>query len=127
MGTILFLAIVIWGAAMLGWFFVSRYFRSSDALRIKERLTGSGKTTVAKKKGKGATGEQSVFHTQQASKNRLAVLLVEKYRLGPKIQTYLEQAGLSQWTPARLVHLCIVAFLSGLGAAAELIFRELGE
>ena len=117
MGTILFLAIVIWGAAMLGWFFVSRYFRSSDALRIKERLTGSGKTTVAKKKGKGATGEQSVFHTQQASKNRLAVLLVEKYRLGPKIQTYLEQAGLSQWTPARLVHLCIVAFLSGLGAA----------
>jgi tight adherence protein B len=33
---------------------------------------------------------------------------VQRYQLGPKILTLLEQAGL-RWAPAHLVHLCIVA------------------
>ena len=36
-------------------------------------------------------------------------MLVDKYKLAPKIMEYLEQAGL-RWPPARLVHLCLVAF-----------------
>jgi tight adherence protein B len=48
-------------------------------------------------------------------KNRLAHLLVEKYQLGPKISMLLEQAGLPKWTPARLVHLCLMAFAAATG------------
>ena len=106
--SILGFGIVAFATMLGGWFLVSRYFRSTDAVRIKERLTGM--TQAKAKKVKKAAGEtQSVLHTQRSSKNKLAVLVVEKYQLGPKAQLLLEQAGLSQWTPARLVHLCIVS------------------
>lgn len=110
MGGLIILIVVVWGAAMVGWFLVSKYFRSNDATRIKERLTGVAPKV---KKSKAGGGQASVIQTQQSSKNRLAVMLVEKYRLGPKFESMLEQAGLSTWTPTRLVHLCIVAFLAG--------------
>lgn len=108
----LILAFVVWAVALGAWFVVSKYFRSSDATRLKERLVGTAKT--AKKKVKVA-GEGSVLTTQDISKNKLALMLVEKYRLGPKISALLEQAGLSKWTPARLVHLCLMAFAVGTG------------
>ena len=107
MNSVFALAIVAFLTMMGGWVLVSRYFRSSDAVRIKERLTGVNRSK--KKTPKNAPEAQSVLHTQRSSKNRLAVMLVEKYQLGPKVQLLLEQAGLNQWTPARLVHLCIVA------------------
>ena len=107
----LILAIITWAVAMGAWFAVSKYFRSSDAVRIKERLTGTNKPLKKKKE----EGEASVLTTQETVKNRLAHLLVEKYQLGPKISMLLEQAGLPQWTPARLVHLCIMAFTAGTG------------
>lgn len=103
------MAIVVWLVTVVAWFFVSKYFKSADVDRIKQRLTGPGKVRA---KAKGEKIETSVMHTQQASRNKLANLLVEKYRLGPKILTFLEQAGL-RWTPARLVHLCLVAFAIG--------------
>lgn len=104
------LAIVVWMAAMAAWYLISRYFKSSDADKIKQRLTGIGKArSKTAKENKG--GEQSIIHTQQAG-NKFAQLLVEKYQLGPKIQLLLEQAGL-RWSPARLVHLCIMAFGAG--------------
>jgi tight adherence protein B len=104
------LAIVVWLAAMAAWFLVSKYFKSSDADKIKQRLTGIGKARNKKtKENKG--GEQSIIHTQQGG-NKFAQLVVEKYQLGPKIQLFLEQAGL-RWSPARLVHLCIMAFGAG--------------
>jgi tight adherence protein B len=103
-------AIVIWLVAMGAWFLVSKYFKSSDADKIKQRLTGIGKARAKKvKENKG--GEQSIIHTQQGG-NRFAQLVVEKYRLGPKMQLLLEQAGL-RWSPARLVHLSIMAFAAG--------------
>ena len=102
------LAIIVWLAAMLAWYVVSKYFKSSDADKVKQRLMG-----VARKQTKSAKdGQQSVIHTQQSG-NKFAQLLVEKYQLGPKIQLLLEQAGL-RWTPARLVHLTIMAFGAGL-------------
>jgi len=108
------LAIVVWVAAMLGWYVISKYFKSSDADKIKQRLMGVGK--AARQKAKEAkSGEQSVIHTQQSG-NKFAQLLVEKYQLGPKMQLFLEQAGL-KWTPARLIHLCIMAFAAGMVAA----------
>jgi tight adherence protein B len=108
----LILAIVTWAIAMVAWFGVSKYFRSSDAVRIKERLVGTNK--APKRKTKDGS-EASVLTTQETVKNRLAHLLVEKYQLGPKISLLLEQAGLSQWTPARLVHLCLMAFAAVTG------------
>ena len=104
---ILPLAIVVWLVALAAWYLISKYFKSSDADKIKQRLTGIGKARKKTKENKGG-GEQSIIHTQQAG-NKLAQLVVEKYQLGPKIQLFLEQAGL-RWSPARLVHLCIMAF-----------------
>jgi len=105
-------------AAMLGWYVISKYFKSSDADKIKQRLMGVGK--AARQKAKEAkSGEQSVIHTQQGG-NKFAQLLVEKYQLGPKMQLFLEQAGL-KWTPARLIHLCIMAFAAGMAAAWVLL------
>ena len=103
-------AIVIWLVAMAAWFLVSKYFKSSDADKIKQRLTGIGKAR-AKKINEAKSGEPSVIHTQQGG-NKFAQLVVEKYRLGPKMQLLLEQAGL-RWAPARLVHLSIMAFAAG--------------
>jgi len=103
-------AIVIWLVAMAAWYLISKYFKSSDADKIKQRLTGIGKAR-AKKSKENKGGEQSIIHTQQGG-NKLAQLVVEKYQLGPKMQLLLEQAGL-RWAPARLVHLSIMAFGAG--------------
>ena len=97
------LAIVVWMVAMAAWYFISKYFKSSDADKIKQRLTGIGKARKKTKENKD--GEQSIIHTQQGG-NKLAQLLVEKYQLGPKIQLFLEQAGLrwSSGPPGAFVH-----------------------
>lgn len=104
------LAIVVWLVAMAAWFVVSKYFRSSDADKIKQRLTGIGKVR-AKKTKESKSGEQSIIQTQQSG-NKFAQMVVEKYQLGPKMQLLLEQAGL-RWSPARLVHLSIMAYAAG--------------
>src|SRR5438552_4621773 len=107
---ILITAIGVWIVALVGWVLVSKYFKSADVDKIKQRLTGPSKV---KSKGKaGKEGPQSVINSGQTTGNQFAQLLVEKYRLGPKMQILLEQAGL-KWTPARLVHFCIVAFMAG--------------
>jgi len=104
------LAIVVWLVAMAAWFVVSKYFKSSDADKIKQRLTGIGKVR-AKKTKESKSGEQSIIQTQQSG-NKFAQMVVEKYQLGPKMQLLLEQAGL-RWSPARLVHLSIMAYAAG--------------
>ena len=103
------LAISVWLVAVAAWYFISKYYKSSDADKIKQRLTGIGKARQKTKETKG--GEQSIIQTQQGG-NKFAQVLVEKYQLGPKMQLLLEQAGL-RWTPARLVHLSIMAFGAG--------------
>jgi tight adherence protein B len=103
------LAIVLWLVAVAAWYLISKYYKTSDAEKIKQRLTGIGKARQRKREIK--SGEPSIIHTQQGG-NKFAQLLVEKYQLGPKIQLLLEQAGL-RWSPARLVHLTIMAFAAG--------------
>jgi tight adherence protein B len=99
----------IWAAAMVAWFVVSKYIKSSDLDRIKARLSGTNKTKKAKR---GKTGEASVMQQDTGTKNRLAQKIVDKYRLGPKIGNLLEQAGM-RWAPARLVHTCLLGFMGG--------------
>jgi tight adherence protein B len=103
------LLIAIWAAAMLAWFLISKYIKSSDLDRIKARLSGTNK---AKKPKSGKTGEASVMQQEVGTKNRLAQKIVDKYRLGPKIGNFLEQAGM-RWAPARLVHTCLLGFMGG--------------
>jgi tight adherence protein B len=109
--TFVIVAIVVWAVALGAWLGMSKYLRNSDSDRMKERLVGSAK----KKKIKDAAEPASVLQTEGPPKNKLAHLLVEKYRLGPKLSALLEQAGL-KWTPARLMHLCLMAFAAATGA-----------
>jgi tight adherence protein B len=101
--------IAVWAAAMVAWFLVSKYVKSSDLDRVKARLSGTSKAKKAKT-GKAA-GEASVMH-QESTKNRLAQKIVDKYQMGPKISNFLEQAGM-RWAPARLVHTCLLCFAGG--------------
>ena len=68
---------------MAAWFVVSKYFKSSDADKIKQRLTGVGKARK-KTKEEQEPASSPFIHTQQGG-NKFAQLLVEKYQLGPKI------------------------------------------
>jgi len=60
MGFVVFL-VVIWAAFMGAWFFVSKYLKSSDVGKIKDRLTGVNKV---KKEKAGKGGPQSVIQEQ---------------------------------------------------------------
>ncbi|HEY4365541.1 MAG TPA: type II secretion system F family protein [Bryobacteraceae bacterium] len=106
--------LVIWAIFMGVWFLVSKYVKSSDMQRIKDRLTGTSK--AKQKKAKANQGPQSVMQTQEASPSKFAQMLVDKYKLGPRILEFLEQAGL-KWSPARLVHLCLVCLVAGFAAS----------
>jgi tight adherence protein B len=111
--TFLILMLIVWAAAVGSWFAFTKYFKSSDFDKVKARLVGAPK--VKKEKGKGPSSEQSVIHSETTTKNKLAQIVVDRYRLGPKIAELLEQAGL-RWAPARLVHLCWLTFLGTTAA-----------
>ncbi len=115
MGIILII-LAIWAITMAVWLMVSKYVKSTDVQKIKERLSGSTKTKKARTADAKNQEPVSVMQVKQESSNRLAEMFVEKYRLGPKILLFLEQAGL-HWAPARLVHLCLVAFGCGVAFA----------
>lgn len=106
------LIVVIWAVAMGGWLLLSKYVKSSDIDRIKARLAGTTKRRAQKK---GTRAEPTVMQPVAAPKNRLAQMLIDQYRLGPKLRLFLEQAGMN-WQPARFVHLSLVLFLAGFAA-----------
>jgi tight adherence protein B len=109
---------VIWCVAMGSWFLLTRYIKSSDIDRIKARLAGTTKAKKSKKKG--APEEATVIQKQATTDNRFAQMLVEKYRLGPKLEVFLEQAGI-RWQPARFVHLTLVMCLVGIAVGWMLL------
>jgi tight adherence protein B len=111
MNTFLFIAIVVWAAAMGAWHFSSNYLKSTDMDKVKERLLGSQKN-----KSKGPKQEAQIINTGQTTNNRVAQMLVEKGNFGPKMQKFLEQAGLN-WQPGHFVHLTLVALATGTGVA----------
>lgn len=109
------LLVVIWAVSIGAWIAVNKYLKATDVDKVKQRLMGAPKK--AKKKDAKDTGEpKSVIQIQARGKNRIAQLIVERYKLGPKIGDLLEQAGL-RWAPARLVHLCWMTFLGSTIAA----------
>src|SRR5262252_3710932 len=110
------LLVVTWAVSIGAWIAVNKYLKSTDVDKVKQRLMGAPKKNK-KKKDSNETGEaKSVIQSQAAGKNKVAQLIIEKYKLGPKIGDFLEQAGL-RWAPARLVHLCWMTFLASTIAA----------
>src|SRR5579864_738716 len=83
--------VLIWAVFMGGYMMVSKYVKSSDVDKIKARLTGVGKKAKKVKAGDAAT----VVRQTESAKNRVAQILVEKFKLGPKIGAMLEQAGMN--------------------------------
>ena len=112
MGSFLTIMMAVWAVAVLAWFLVSKYFKSSDIDRVKARLLGTSRVKAAKGK-KGASAEKQVILNRTDNKNQFAQAVVEKYQLGPKLGTLMEQAGLN-WPPARVVNLSIMTFGSVL-------------
>ncbi|MGD1091656.1 MAG: type II secretion system F family protein [Bryobacteraceae bacterium] len=107
------LLILVWVVALGAWFVITKYFKSSDLDRIKDRLSGTTKAKAAKKKA-GEKGPAQVIQAVEVPKNRVAQMLVERFKLGPKLQQFIEQAGV-RWLPSRFVHLSLVLFLVGCG------------
>ena len=107
------LLIVVWAVAVAAWFIVSKYFKSSDLDRIKDRLSGTTKAKAAKKKA-GEKAPAQVIQAIEVPKNSVAQMVVERFKLGPRLQQFIEQAGL-RWLPSRFVHLTLVLFLVGCG------------
>ncbi len=114
----LLLLVMVWVVAVGAWIVLSKYATSADAQKIKDRLVGTSKAKKSKKKD--TPEQQSVIHQQGQAVNKVAQMLVDKYKLAPKIEALLEQAGL-RWPPARLVHLCLLAFGGGVVVAYVLL------
>ncbi len=112
MGYFLTILVSVWALAMGAWFMVSKYFKSSDIDRVKARLLGTSRAKAAKGK-KGVPAEKQVILNRTDNRNQFAQAVVEKYQLGPKLATLMEQAGLN-WPPARVVNLSIMTFGSVL-------------
>src|SRR5436190_16219556 len=108
---VLFVTILIWGVALAAWFLVSKYAKSADFDRLKNRLVGAPKRKTQKKNA--ASGPQQVIHHEDTSRNQFAQQLVNKYQWGPKLAEFLEQAGL-RMSAARFVHLTLVLFMGGI-------------
>src|ERR1700678_2958211 len=110
------MVLLVWGAAMGAWFLVSKYAKSSDIDKVKARLSGTTKAKAKKNAKDAAAAGASVVGQGVAPKNRFAQMLVEKWGVGPKLTTFLEQAGID-WPPARLVHVSLVCFIAGFAVA----------
>jgi tight adherence protein B len=108
----LLIVVAVWAVAMVAWFVVSKYFKSADLTRVKARLLGTAKV----KKNQKDADKPQVLTRAVSTENNFAQVLVEKYQLGPKLSAFLEQAGMS-WTPARFIHLTILAAGAGLVVA----------
>ena len=112
MGFVLMIA-VVWAAAMVGWYFSTRYVKTADVDKIKARLTGTTKAKAVKPKEKTAF---SVFRSEGQTGSQIAEALVRKLNLAPRLKILLEQGGL-KWAPSRLLHLALVGAAAGTVAA----------
>ncbi len=91
---------------MLCWWIVERWFRSSEAKRIRSRLVGG-----ARKKGKAVTRKgPALIATEDQSTGKIILRLLARFKVKARLQELLEQAGL-KWHVARLMHACLALFL----------------
>jgi len=95
-----------WLGFMLCWWIVDRWFRSSEANRIRSRLAGG-----ARKKGKAASRQgPALIAAEDQSTGKIIFRLLARFQVKARLQALLEQAGL-KWHVARLMHACLALFL----------------
>ena len=91
------LAIVVWLAAMAAWFLISKYFKSSDADKIKQRLMGVGK---ARKKTKESKRRRAVRHPGPAERQQIRPVAGGKVPAGSQDAVVAGAGGLALDTGA---------------------------
>jgi tight adherence protein B len=114
------IALLLWIASVGIWWVVSRAFRHADVDKIKNRLTGGGRTKADKAEAK----RPALIRTEDVSTGRLVLRLLKRYRLTDRLREMLEQAGL-RWNVARLIHGCLASFLAVYALAWLLVPSDL--
>lgn len=107
MFTFLGILLLFWAVSLGAYYGFSRWFRSSDADKIKSRLMGT-----PKKADKAEPAKVALFETEVQDRGQIIPSLLKKYNLTTKAQQLIEQAGL-KWHPVKLVHFCLAGFLAG--------------
>jgi tight adherence protein B len=118
-GVFLAILVLFWAVSLGAYFFFSRWFRSSDADKIKSRLMGTQKNANKEENAKVA-----LFELDDQPRGQIIPKLLKKYNLTIRTQQLLEQSGL-KWHPVKLVHFCLVGFLIGYLLAYLLLPSQL--
>jgi len=113
MGSLIFTFLVIWGLCVGLWWVITKFVRTSDIGKIKNRLVGN---VTAKKKEKNQREGPALIQFEDKYKDKIAMRLLLKFQLKDRLQTLLEQAGL-RWTVIKFAHTSLALFLLGYGAA----------
>jgi tight adherence protein B len=103
--------VVVWLVFIVSWWVLTRWFRSSDVDRMKNRLLGK-----EKKSTKAEPGKAALFDAERKPLGHVIPGLMKKYNLNERLRTLIEQAGL-KWDPVRLVHACLAGFIAGYAIA----------
>jgi tight adherence protein B len=99
--------ILVWITGIAAWYFLSRFSRSSDVQKVRERLMGAPRKSQKQKSGKVA-----LFEVEEQPKGKLIPRLVDKYDLNARIRELAEQAG-TKVDPIRFVQTCLALFVAG--------------
>src|SRR5579872_6267739 len=112
---VVFSFVVVVLATAGGYFLLDSRMRRSDLDSIKSRLLGG-----AASKSKRKDAAPALMQNQERSKDRMALELLRRLRLGYRLKQLLEHAGL-RWPVMRLVRLVAGCFLCGFAAAWYLL------
>ena len=105
--------IVIWVMCVGLWWVITKFVRTSDIGKIKNRLVGN----VAEKKKEKARKEGPALITfEDKYKDKIAMRLLQKFQLKDRVQTLLEQSGL-RWSVIKFAHMSLGLFLLGYAVA----------
>jgi tight adherence protein B len=102
------IAIAVWIGSMVIWYLISNVFKTKDVDKIKSRLAGK----EAKAKVKSKEKRPALIEVEDVQTGKLAIKIMKKFDLQPKLQALLEQSGV-KWRVTRLVHACLGCFLAG--------------
>ena len=108
MAQFILIVVVFWAVALGAFFLFSRWFKSSDLDKIKNRLIGD-----ARRRKKDSSPQVALFEPEQRHMGTVSPTLMKKFNLTREDPAdLLEQAGL-KWNPVKLVHLCLGGFIAG--------------